>query len=202
MRTELDLALVTKRLEGLERQNRTMRGFGAIVVVLAAGMALMGGQSHGNNNQPDNFVLRDDKGNERAWLGMGKDGPVLRFRDQDGKERLWLGVAKSTPGLVFYDGQGNRRAALSAGKSALTLVFYDGRETPKGWLVMNDEATALHLRGAKRENHAGLSVEEDGIAVWHHDAAGNVRVAENALKNVPGKSVHGEIVDPVHPGHD
>jgi hypothetical protein len=179
-----------------------MRGLGAMVFVLAAAMVLMGGQSQNKSSQPDNFVLRDDSGHERAWLGMGTDGPALRFRGEDGKERLWLGIVKSTPGVVFYDEQGNRRAALSAGKSAVKLVFYDGKDTPKGWLVMSDDVAALHLRGREGQAHAGLSVEEDGIAVWRHDPAGNIRVMENALKNVPGKSLHGEIADPLHPGRD
>jgi len=202
MNTETERAAVTKRLERLDCQIRWMRGAWAIVAVLAAAMVLMGGgQSQSKNNQPDNFVLRDDKGNERAWLGMDKDGPILRFRGADGKERLWLGMAKSTPGLVFYDEEGNRRAALSAGKSAVKVVFYDGRNIPKAWLVMSDDVAALHLRGREGQAHTGLSVEDDGIAVWRHDAAGNVRVTENALKNVPGKSLHGEIIDPLHPGH-
>jgi hypothetical protein len=202
MTTETESAAVTKRLEKLERQIRWMRRGWATVVVLAAAMVLMGGQSQSKDSHPDNFVVRDDKGNERAWLGMGEDGPVLRFRGAEGKERLWLGVAKSTPGLVFYDEEGNRRAALSAGKSAAKLVFYDGKNTPKAWLVIGDEAAALHLRGSQGASHAGLSVEEDGIAVWRHDPAGNVRVMENALKNIPGKSLHGEIADPLHPGRD
>ena len=200
MTTDTEFASVAKRLERLESQNRWMRGLGAMVFVLAAAMVLMGGQSQNKSSQPDNFVVRDDRGNERAWLGMGTDGPALRFRGEDGKERLWLGIVKSTPGVVFYDEQGNRRAALSAGKSAVKLVFYDGKDTPKGWLVMSDDVAALHLRGREGQAHAGLSVEEDGIAVWRHDPAGNVRVMENALKNVPGKSLHGEIADPLHPG--
>jgi hypothetical protein len=177
-----------------------MRGVGAMVVVLAAAMVLMGGQLQSKNSQPNNVVVRDDKGNERVWLGVGKDGPILRFRGEDGTERIRLEMSKNSPALVFYDAQGNRRAALSAGKSAVKLLFYDGKNTPKAWLVMSDDVAALHLRGREGEAHAGLSVEEDGIAVWRHDAAGNVRVMENALKNVPGKSLHGEIADPLDPG--
>jgi hypothetical protein len=202
MTTETEFDAIAKRLEKLERQNRWMRGIAGLAFVVATAVVLMGGQSQSKDSQPNNVVLRDDKGNERAWLGMGREGPALRFCGEDGKERLWLGVAKSTPGLVLYDEQGNRRAALSASKIGVNLVFYDGKNTPTAWLVMNDEAAALHLRGAERQSHAGLSVEKDGIAVWRHDPGGNVRVAENALKNVPGRSLHGETVDPLHPGHD
>ena len=127
---------------------------------------------------------------------------MLQFRSESGKDRLRMGLVKNTPALIFCDEDGNGRAALSVGKNAVSLVFYDGKENRKAWLVMSDEAAALHLRGREGQRHSGLSVEEDGIAAWRHDEAGSIRVAENAFKNVPGRSLHGEMVDPLHPGHD
>jgi hypothetical protein len=193
-----DLAAVMGRLERLERQNRWMKRAGAAILVLVGAVALMGGQPQDKTGEPDKLVLRDDKGNERAWLGMGKDGPVLRFRDEGGKERLWLGLVKDTPGLAFYDEQGKRRAALSTGRGVVSLVLYGRQERPKAWLVLSDRAAALHLLGGGGERHAGLSVEEDGVAVWHHDEAGRLQAGANtAIKNGPGLSLHGELVDPL-----
>jgi hypothetical protein len=194
-----DLAAVMGRLERLERQNRWMKRAGAVVLVLAGVAVLMGGQGQpGKTGEPEKLVLRDDKGNERAWLGMARDGPVLRFRDEGGKERLWLGLVKDTPGLAFYDDQGKRRAALSTGRDMVSLLLYDRQEKQRAWLVLSDRAAALHLLGRGGERHAGLSVEADGVAVWHHDEAGRVQAGANAaIKNGPGLSPHGELVDPL-----
>jgi hypothetical protein len=176
-----------------------MKGALAAVLALAGAVTLMGGQPSATTAEPEKLVLRDGKGNERAWLGMAKDGPVLRFRDEGGQERLWLGVFKNTPALALYDEQGKRRAALSTGAGAVSLILYDRQETRKAWLVLSDQAVALHLMGGNKERHAGLSVEEGGTAVWHHDKAGKVHVGENSFKNVPGLSLHGEVVDPLSP---
>lgn len=196
-----DLATVMERLERLERQNRWMKRAAAPLLALAGAVVLMGGQPQpqGKTGEPDKLVLRDEKGNERAWLGMAKDGPVLRFRDEAGKERMWVGMSNNTPGLVFSDGQGKRRAALSTSRSAVSLILYDQKEKRKAWLVLSDEAAALHLLGGKTERHAGLSVEEDGVAFWHHDKDGKVHVGETGLKNLPGRALLGEIVDPLFP---
>jgi hypothetical protein len=103
-----DQLAVLGRLERLERHNRWMGACLAPVFVLAGAVVLMAGQPQAKTGKPEKIVLRDDKGKERAWLGMANAGPVLRFRDESGKERLWLGLAKNTPGLVLYDEQGKR----------------------------------------------------------------------------------------------
>ncbi len=194
-----DFAAVMRRLEKLERQNRWMKRAGAVVLLLAGAAVLMGGQDQpkGKSAEPEKYVLRDDKGNERAWLGMAKDGPALRFRDEKGKDRVWLGLLKDTPGLVFSDDNGKRRAAMSTGKGTVSLVFYDDSEKARAWLVISKEAAALHLLGDRGQQHAGLSVEGDGVALWHHDKVGNSHVGQDGLKNVPGVLFEGDRSDPL-----
>jgi hypothetical protein len=96
-------------------QNCWIKGAVVVIMLLAGAMTLLGAQPQTRTHEPEKLVLPDEKGNERVWLGMGKEGPVLRFRDEGGKERLWLGLAKNTPGLVLYDQHGKRRAGLSTG---------------------------------------------------------------------------------------
>src|SRR6516162_2800811 len=103
---ETDIAAVKRRLERIEQQCRLTKAAMAVVIVVASTVMLMGGQPEGKKGEPDRFVVRDAKGQERASLEMGKEGAALRFLDEGGKQRLWLGIANNTPGLVFYDGQG------------------------------------------------------------------------------------------------
>jgi hypothetical protein len=189
------------RVEKLEQQNCWMKRAGVAILLLVGSAVLMGsqGQPQDKTAEPEKLVLRDAKGNERAWLGMDKDGPALRFRDEAGKERLWLGVLQNTPGLVFYDDQGKRRASLSTSKSTVSLILYDRTEKRQVWLVMSDEAAALHLLGGKDGRHAALSVEEKGVAVWHHDKDGKIHAGENGLQSVPGLSLHGKVEDLLFP---
>jgi hypothetical protein len=199
---EQDLSLVIGRLDRLERQNRWLKAAATAVLVLGGAVVLMAGQPQDKTGDPHQFVLRDEKGNERAFLGITKDGSALRFRDENGKDRLWLGLVKNTPGLIFFDNQGKRQAALSTAKRTASLTFYDGKENRRAFLVLNDQAAALHLLSERTSRHAGLSVEEEGVAVWHHDPTGKVHVGENSLKNVPGISLHGEAGDPLIRRHE
>jgi hypothetical protein len=69
---------------------------------------------------------------------------------------------------------------------------------------MGDDRAALHLLGSEGgRQHAGLSVEKDGIALWRHDAAGNIESGANtAIKAGPGLSVHGDVVEPLFRKHE
>jgi hypothetical protein len=199
MNTETqDLASIQDRLEKLESQNRWIKRAGAGALVLAALLVLMAAQEQpaAKNKEPEKLVLRDGKGNERVWLGMSSEGPILRFRDDEGKERIWLGLQKNTPGLVVYDEQGKRQATLSTSKSGVNLVFYDEGERRRGWLILGKDGPALHLLG---KQHAAVSVEEDGVAIWHHDKAGKILTGVNSLKQLPGARPQGELVDPLFP---
>jgi hypothetical protein len=198
---ETVLASVSKRLENVERQNRYMKFALAAVLLFAAAATLMGGQQKAKTGEPENFVLRDEKGTERLWLGMGKEGPALRFRDEGGKESLWLGVSKHTPGLVMFDEQGNRRASLSTGKAGVSLVYYDSKGKNHAWLTIGDNGPALHHMGSRGEGlHSGLNVEGDGISVWYHERNGRVQTSGNALRQEAGSVPRSDVVDPLFHG--
>ena len=192
------LELLARQVEEMTRQNRWMKRIGGGLLVLVGTIGLLGSQNQtqDKSREQGNFVLRDQKGSARAWLGMTKDGPSLRFLDEGGKDRLWLGVQKDTPGLVFYDGQGKRRAALSVANGPLCLVFYDRHERGRAWLVMTDAGPSLHLLGQGTQ-HAGLSVEIDGVAAWHHDKDGGVHTGPSGLKQGAGLYLYGEAIDPL-----
>jgi hypothetical protein len=107
-----ELAALVKRLDTLERQNRWMRRAGAAALLLVGAAVLMGGQepAKSKTGEADAVILRDAPGQERAWLGMDKAGPTLRFRDANGKDRLWLGVAHDIlSGIMSGPGKSTRR---------------------------------------------------------------------------------------------
>jgi hypothetical protein len=198
---EADLASVSKRLDKMERQNRLMKCALAAGLLFAGAATLMGGQQKAKTGEPENFVLRDEKGTERLWLGMAKDGPVLRFRDEGGKESLWLGVTKHTPGLVLFDAQGKRSASLSTGKGGVSLVFYDNNGKNHAWLTIGENGPALHYMGGRGEGlHSGINVERDGIALWYHDRGGRVQTAGNSFRQEAGFVPRNEVVDPLFHG--
>lgn len=196
-----ELPDLLSRLERLERQNGWLKRVGVAALALVGLAVLVAARqpSGDEKREPEKqLVVRDDKGKERAWLGVDEDGPALRFSDDKGKQRLWLGVVKEVPALEFSDGDGKRRAALSVGPDALHLAIYEGSGKRRGWLVMSDDAIAIHLLGKEKNLHSGLSVEIDGTAIWQHDKDGKIFVGmTSAVKNDPGIALQGLVPDPL-----
>lgn len=100
----MELQELVNKVDRLEKQNRLMKIFGTIVlIVLLAGCFIAA-----NSNQPkvmelEKLIIRDSSGKIRASLGPGitneirKDASELYFYDDNGDILLSLGRVKQTP---------------------------------------------------------------------------------------------------------
>lgn len=127
---------VTKRIERLERQNRTFRLAGSIAVLGAAAALLLGVAAPASKTLEANMVLiKDAKGTTRMILGMAQDGPAITMLDEKGRLRANIGVTKEGPELDFLDSTENPRV----------MILVDGKQTPKIDMV-NDKGTQVSFR--------------------------------------------------------
>lgn len=110
---------VYDRLEELEHQNQGRKFFrmvflGLMALVLATqAFLLMRPSSPKGPLEVESLMVRDQKGQLRAWLGE-KDGKLtLALRDQQGKLRAALGLGvEGSPAFVLYDEGQRVRAEL------------------------------------------------------------------------------------------
>ena len=118
---------VLERLAHLEKQNRRMKQIGAVVLIVAASVLWMGQAAPTNQTlEAREFVLKDESGHRRAWLGIRADAPGLLLYDASGeKVRAFLGVAADGPGLHLADAEGKVRASLSVKQDQPGLVVSD-----------------------------------------------------------------------------
>lgn len=104
-----EMQSLVQRLEKLEGQNRRMKQIGALVLVVAASLFLMGQTPANRTVEASKFILYDSSGKQRAVLATAADGqgsPALMFTDADGWIRLQLAVNKSgSPQLSMFNGQ-------------------------------------------------------------------------------------------------
>jgi hypothetical protein len=95
--------VVAVRLERLERQNRTLKLAGS-VLLLACAMALcMGASAPRRTIETDILLIKDASGRTRMILGMADDGPAITMLDANGKLRANIGVSGQGPELDFLD---------------------------------------------------------------------------------------------------
>jgi hypothetical protein len=125
--TPTNLDALVARLEKVETQNRRLKRAGVAVLVLLGAFLVMGGkdQTKDQATHSSKFTLRDANGKDRAWLGMGKDGPTLRFLDENGAERAGLSMMKNGLALSWLDGRGKLMTGLSVQRSGVAVVSVD-----------------------------------------------------------------------------
>ena len=139
-----DWTAVVARLEKLERQNRRMKQAGAVALILAAAVLLMGQAPATRTVEANEFVLKDSSGTVRGRFSTYEQNTHLWLYDANGKSRMWLHVG----GLVLWDNDGKTRAALS----------------------MNEEETILDLVGTNGSGaHLGIDVDGPGLILSDKD---------------------------------
>ena len=111
-----DWTAVVERLEKLERQNRRLKQAGAVALILAAAVLLMGQASPNRTVEANEFVLKDESGAVRGRFGMDEsvDGyvPQLELLDADGQRRIWLSERRGWPTLAMFDANGRKEVDL------------------------------------------------------------------------------------------
>jgi len=122
---EPTLGQLTQRLDRLERESRIWKRFGATVLVVTTGLALMGQGRSPRAVDAEQFLLRGQNGRPRATLQTAADGtPLLALFDENGTTRLGLGFVAGSPSLTFADKDGRSRIVLGTSEDgALTFAF-------------------------------------------------------------------------------
>jgi hypothetical protein len=130
--TTPDLQAVVTRLETLERQNRRLKQVGAAALLLIGLGLVMGGQNPAKSKmmEGERFSLRDAKGKERGWFGMGSDGPALRFLDDSGEERAGLTMSRDGLILRLAGTNGVLQSGLSVERMGVAVVALDENGNP------------------------------------------------------------------------
>ena len=164
---------IDQRLGRLERENRWMRGIGAVGVAVAAAVLLMGQgkQTEGWHLVAKSLTINDADGTPRIRLGQERGPPQLVFLDATGRPYITLGQTSSGPLLRFRDKKMVRVVLSTTPDGAASLLFTD----PKG------------------KSRCGLGVDPDGSpSVEIRDQDGDVRAAlgESAtVDKVTGKLI-------------
>jgi hypothetical protein len=68
----------------------------------------------------------DEKGKQRASLGLAKDGPYTRLDDASGRQRVGLGVGKEGTFLRLDDENARPRVSWSVSAGNSSIILFDG----------------------------------------------------------------------------
>jgi AMIN domain-containing protein len=179
---------LTDRVARLERDNATLKRFGALALlgfaaVIAAGLVQRtAGAAAPTRLEAERFLLRDAQGAIRAALETGTDGtPRLALLDATGHERARLHVAANgAPGLTLFDADGKTaRAALKIGTEGTPgLSLSDGAGRARAILALYRVPVDTKDRPGATASATPVAAESPALGLY--DTAGQPRTFVSA----------------------
>lgn len=124
-----EVEAIRSRLRTLERQSRCVQGGAVLVGILVGAGLLMGGQAPPREQvmEGQRFSLKDADGKERAWLGMARGRPVLRFLNANGEEHAGLEMSDQGITLHLLNARNRLQTGLSLEARGVAIVTFDGQ---------------------------------------------------------------------------
>ncbi len=199
-------AVLGRRVEQLERENRQLKRTGTFMFVAVAAMFLLtAGMLFAMRAQDGRvadvleahrFVLRDSEGHMRGLMGFNADGaPRIILHDRDGRERLRLTLlGDGSPGLSLADREGRSRTVFGLlPDETSTLVFADRTGATRAVFGLGaEDSPTLVFTDRAGATRVGLSVDAEG------DPSFTLYEQEQAL---PGEGTPAEQpIAPTEPG--
>src|SRR5258708_12751605 len=123
-----ELQAIKNRLSTLEAQNRRLKWCGLSLLAVLSAFVLMGQAAPTPQViEAQRFVLKDAKGNVRAWLGLFGKGSELILGDTNKEPKMTLKVSEDASDLHFYGGEhSGMNLGVDLGYPAISMAGTDG----------------------------------------------------------------------------
>ena len=157
---------VAERLDGLERENRRLRGIAMALLAGALGLgalALFPRERGSRKVETQQLVLRDKEGRLRGSFGVDRDGlPSMKLYDHRGLEQVMLGVQSDDFSVLSLSNRGVTRVLLDSSIDGYTsLRLFDPDQGEKASLVLKPDST-VGLRLSNAHQTLRLGIAPDG----------------------------------------
>ena len=201
-------AALHERMESIEKQNRQLKRYVAVLAVSFFSLATLGaaaGLTDGHFNQitAKELTLVDDSGRERIRIGSGKDGTGLQvlnsagkkvlgmgipadekgngilFSDMEGRPRIGLGLDEGLPSMVIVDEKGKKIIGMGGDERGYGLSIMDGNEVERAGIGFKEGNTGVVLYDDTGQYVRGIIRQKDGIHYFSYvDEKGNEIVVQ------------------------
>jgi len=132
---QLERESLEGRILRLERQNRTLKVVGSVVILIGLAAVCLGVSAPRKTLETDLLLIKDASGSTRMILGMADGGPAITMLDAKGKLRANIGVTDQGPEFDFLD----------ASETPRVQIHVDRNQDPQFNLVDN-KGTQVSIR--------------------------------------------------------
>jgi hypothetical protein len=182
-----ELQAIKNRLSTLEAQNRRLKWSGLSLLAVLSAFVLMGQTAPTPQViEAQRFVLKDAKGNVRAWLGLFGKGSEIILGDTNKEPKMTLKVSEDASDLHFYGGEhSGMNLGVDLGYPAISMAGTDGNgrvdiavstsgpaikaQDEKGFSTILGAAQLKASPGAQAKQTSGASVillDTSGKIIW------------------------------------
>ena len=197
-----------RRMEKIERQNRQLKGYMAVMTISLFSVAMLGAaavQGDGQFNRVTAKVLAivDDSGKERILIGSTKEGTGIRmlndsgkrvlgmgipadgkgngilFADREGRARIGLGLDEGLPSMAIVDENGKKIIGLGGDRRGYGLSIMDEKEVERAGIGFKEGNTGIVLYDDKGQYVRGMIRQDDGLHYFSYvDGSGKELVLQ------------------------
>jgi hypothetical protein len=185
------LITLTDRVDALERENRRLKGGGAVLLAVVIALSAMGaGAVESLNAQKltvtdptgsvtisgSDIIMKSPNGTERLFVGLSdKDHPVMNFYGPEGKTRVSL-IGSDLPFLRLLDAKNEREYMGLTTDNHPVIRMYGSDGTERAFLgVSTQNDPNLLLYGSNGKLRAALTATDLPYFTMY-DALNNARI--------------------------
>lgn len=123
-----ELQSIKNRLSDLEAQNRRLKWAGLSLLAVLSAFVLMGQAAPTPKViEAQRFVLKDAKGETRAWWGLFGKGSEFILGDANKQPKMTLKVSEESSDLHFFGGENSgMNLGVDLGKPAIAMAGTHG----------------------------------------------------------------------------
>jgi hypothetical protein len=147
----IKLNAILARLECVEKENRRLKRVGALLLLGACAVVLMGQTAAKRTIIADEFILKDSAGVVRATLGFQRSEPTLTLFDSNGQKETALG-----PEAISFGNPGEGHVSVLLGTNvAISYQMVEGKAQ------VLDQGPGLSLNGNNKQYVVLRALSED-----------------------------------------
>jgi hypothetical protein len=172
-------AALHERIKRIERQNRRLKNYTAVLVLTLLALAFVGAKAGSRDGHfreiiAERITIVDGAGHEILLIGSGEEGTGIRILNKEGKRALGIGIAadEGGSGILVADKEGRPRIGLGMDEGVPSVAVTDengkkilaigGDKKGYGFVVMDENEV----------ERAGLGFKEGNTGVAIYDETG------------------------------
>jgi len=167
----------------LKAENQHLRQVFLLCICALFAVVFFGATRQSKEVVAEKFVLVDDKGNIKAELTSGPEGPRFAFFGKNGEAYVDFIALEDSAGIAFIDNFGAPRTVVLLGVEKTGMYFLDPEGKPRMGMGLPEKGPCvIEFYDPKGKRRASIGFGGEGPGIGLYDAEGKPQVGIGSIK--------------------